>query len=92
MNAYEVAKPLMGSGVVDGFRFAFGVDEAKVAAQLRKLADAIEAKTEVIVLADDQRMPKIFVEQISFESTAARDDFTTSKITIIVAERKAFPL
>jgi hypothetical protein len=86
MNAYEVAKPLK-SGIVDGFTFAFGVDEAKVAAQLRKLADAIEGKTELVLMADDRCMPLIVVERVTHETTADREDFTTSKITIIVAER-----
>lgn len=87
MDAYDVSKPIK-SGAVDGFHFAFGVDDARVAAQLRKLADAIEDKRELILLADDNRMPQIVVERISFESTADREDFTTSKITIIVAERR----
>lgn len=84
MNAYDVAKPL--SGPVDGFVFAFGVDHKKVAAQLRKLADAIESTGEVMVLTKDD-MPEIYVERVSFESTACRDDFTTSKITMIIAEK-----
>lgn len=84
MNAYEVSKP---THIIDGFRFGFGVDNAKVAAQLRKLADAIEADREMLLLADDQRMPLITVERISHESIADRDDFTISKITITVAER-----
>lgn len=88
LDAYDVSKPVRSS-IVDGFHFCFGVDDAKVAAQLRKLADAIEGKRELVLLADDNRMPQIVVERISFESTADRDDFTTSKITIIVAERKA---
>lgn len=87
MDAYDVSKPI-ASGAVDGFRFQFGIDVAKVAAQLRELADAIEAN-HTMVLIDDNRMPRIVVDRITHESTADREDFTTSKITIILAERKA---
>lgn len=87
MNAYEVAKPLSGSGVVDGFAFSFGIDPPKVAAQLRRLADAIEGNVEAIVLADENRVPSVFVERVTHETTAYREDFTTSKITMIIAER-----
>jgi acyl-CoA hydrolase len=86
MNAYEVAKPLDGS-VVDGFKFCFGIDDAKVVAQLRKFADAIEGK-EMVVLADGKtRAVQIIVERVTHETSADREDFTTSKITFIVAER-----
>ena len=90
MNAYEVSKPI-ATGAVDGFRFGFGVDNAKVAAQLRKLANAIEASHEMVLLADDQRMPLISVERLSVETIADKDDFTLTKITMTIAERIKTP-
>lgn len=86
MNAYDCAKLLSGSPV-DGFRFSFGVDAARVAAQLRKLADAILAD-ETVVLGDGNGVALVTVEKIQFETTAERDDFTTSKLTMILTEKR----
>lgn len=85
MNAYEVSKPLPGS-VADEFKFHFGIDQAKVVAQLRKLADAIET-SQTAVLGDGNGKFFIEVERVTYETSADREDFTTSKITIILAEK-----
>jgi hypothetical protein len=85
LNAYQVSKPIKGS-VVDGFHFAFGIENEKVAAQLRHLADAIDSGTKVVT-GDGNGHLDVIVERMTFESTAQRDDFTTSRITMIVAEK-----
>lgn len=89
LNAYSVAQPLKGS-IVDGFTFTFGVDKERVAAQLRLLADAIESGQKM-VLIDQYREPRVTVERITFESTAQADDFTTSRVTMILTEKVPAP-
>jgi hypothetical protein len=89
VNAKDVAKPLE-SGAVHGFKFQFGIDDAKVAAQLRLLADAIEGK-HTFILGDGRGAYYIRVDQVHTEQTASRDDFTTSKITLTVAEMVEAP-
>lgn len=84
MNAYEVSNPLSYG---DEFRFSFGVNDAKVAAALRKLADGIESTKETVLIGDENRMPRITVERFSVENTAHWDDFTLTKITIVIAEK-----
>ncbi len=79
MNAYDIAN--------DDLTFGFGIDQAKVAAELRKLADALDSRSDtsyadVVLLCGDDGKPLVTVERFSVESIAARDDFTTTKIKI----------
>lgn len=89
MNANEVAHTKF-TGVADGFAFGFGIDHTKVAAQLRKLADAIDAE-HAIVLADGPAggplTPRIHVRRLEVKTTADFEDFTMTEITMVLAEK-----
>ena len=83
MNAYDVSKPL--STTQEEFTYAFGISQAKVAEQLRKLADSIENNNGPLLLTDKNGLPRSYVERFATETIADAEDFTISRIRITLS-------